>query len=1142
MRKKKEIEEMNPEGEGEEAIDLTTAEDEVPPINTSPPSYMVEIAKSGRAECKKCGEKIENKTIRIGVITEGDWGLFTRWQHLACTIFHKSLETIESIDGYQELSGDIQDIIRQRFQDSRNELDDEFQAVDPNDLVRKSWERPLEPTADLLMPLLPYQKEGLGWLVHQEINDVHGGILADEMGMGKTIQAISMMLYNRPNLKDPSLLKLWKESDGNHGVEPGRKMPRAGTLIVVPTVAIRQWQLEIARFTAEKSLSVMVYHGHDRNTSIKDIASYDVIITSYKILEIEYRKATAGTKVICRICGKKFYPEKLRVHRKFFCGESAQRSEAQARTQKKVIRVVQRTSSRDDSESEDLGSDSEKDTKGKSSAKKRKTPSKTMKSSTKSQAKSKSDILSSSSEDEVAKQKRLIKAKIEKMEANAKAKKTPSKGRGKKVEKENEESEDEITKQKRIIKEKIAARDLKRKAQLKAAREESEEEDSKEEEESPKRRSRNVKSRNGKQGLQAKTKAKKGRVEIESTSDDSDSSYSQSSESSYSDESVASLSEQSLVEQPTKKRKTKTETASVTRSQAASSKKKSVKKFQDSDDDPEASNHGVKGNKKENMRDGEVDSEVERDIAAALKDHANAIKQSGKAQSLMHEVSWFRIILDEAHVVKDRSTSTAKAVFNLISLNKWCLTGTPLQNRVGELYSLIRFLRIDPYAYYFCRSKDCSCKSLHYRFTKGRCDDCDHSVIQHYCFFNKHILNPIKRSGYVAEGRKAMLKLKQQVLDEILLRRTKLTRADDIQLPMRIVRVRQERLDEKEEDFYQALYTQSQAQFNTYLQSGTVLNNYAHIFDILMRLRQAVDHPYLVIFGEAQGNDANAARNSSHANAFTSTDEPPSPSSEEYCDLCKEPVQDETVSSCGHRFCKECIQDYINTLMASVTTGQVLCPECNQPLSLVIENQNCRDNERQLSLHPQPRRKSILNRINLSNFQSSTKMEALMEELYKMQEEDGGCKAIVFSQFVSMLELLEYRIHAGGIGCVKLVGTLTLDQREKSIRAFREDPDVRVLLISLKAGGVALNLTVASRIFLMDPWWNPAAEMQAIDRTHRIGQYRPIVATRFIIENSIEERILRLQEKKRLVFDGTVGGDASSMTKLTVDDMRFLFG
>ena len=163
----------------------------------------------------------------------------------------------------------------------------------------------------------------------------------------------------------------------------------------------------------------------------------------------------------------------------------------------------------------------------------------------------------------------------------------------------------------------------------------------------------------------------------------------------------------------------------------------------------------------------------------------------------------FRIILDEAHLIKDRSSSTCKAVFNLISLYKWCLTGTPLQNRVGELYSLVRFLRLDPHAYYYCKTKGCQCKSLHYRFTQGRCDDCNHSAMMHFCHFNKHILNPIKRSGYVNDGRKAMLKLKSQILDEVLLRRTKTTRAEDIQLPPRLIKIRYNHLDEKEDDFYQ---------------------------------------------------------------------------------------------------------------------------------------------------------------------------------------------------------------------------------------------------------------------------------------------------------------------------------------------------
>jgi len=164
-----------------------------------------------------------------------------------------------------------------------------------------------------------------------------------------------------------------------------------------------------------------------------------------------------------------------------------------------------------------------------------------------------------------------------------------------------------------------------------------------------------------------------------------------------------------------------------------------------------------------------------------------------------------------------------------------------------------------------------------------------------------------------------------------------------------------------------------------------------------------------------------------------------------------------------------------------------------------------------------------------------------MQELDNMRRTDPGAKALVFSQFVNMLDLVEHRLYLGGMRCVKLLGSLTLDQRDKAVKSFREDTNTNVLLISLKAGGVALNLTVANYIFLMDPWWNPAAEMQAIDRTHRIGQHKPIYATRIIVSNSIEARLLALQQKKKLVFDGTVGGDASSMSRLTVDDMRFLF-
>lgn len=107
-----------------------------------------------------------------------------------------------------------------------------------------------------------------------------------------------------------------------------------------------------------------------------------------------------------------------------------------------------------------------------------------------------------------------------------------------------------------------------------------------------------------------------------------------------------------------------------------------------------------------------------------------------------------------------------RAAFAVTAVNRWCLSGTPLQNRVGELYSLIRFLRIEPMAHYFCRQKDCGCKSLHYRMKNGICEGCGHRAFSHFSHFNKHVLNPIQREGYSGDGRRAMFKLKNEVLDK----------------------------------------------------------------------------------------------------------------------------------------------------------------------------------------------------------------------------------------------------------------------------------------------------------------------------------------------------------------------------------------
>ncbi|KAJ3166157.1 DNA repair protein rad16, partial [Irineochytrium annulatum] len=478
--------------------------------------------------------------------------------------------------------------------------------------------------------------------------------------------------------------------------------------------------------------------------------------------------------------------------------------------------------------------------------------------------------------------------------------------------------------------------------------------------------------------------------------------------------------------------------------------------------------------------------------------------------SILHAVQWGRVVLDEAHAIKDRTCLTARAVFKLNCRYKWSLTGTPLQNRVGELYSLIRFLDADPFSYYFC--KKCPCKSASWNFTdRKHCDQCGHISHQHFCWWNQEILKPIQKYGGTGDGLVAFQKL-GLLLDNIMLRRTKIERADDLGLPPRIITVRRDLFNEAEEELYESLYAESARQFSTYVNANTVLNNYASIFSLLSRMRLASNHPDLVTTKLAiQANQAKETI---------------------VCGICQDEAEDPIQAKCKHTFCREDIRQY----MLSAPEDKASCPVCFRPMVIDLsqpefEGKAGKDKEKF----------SIVNYIDMSKWRSSTKIEALVEELTALQKEDSTLKSIVFSQFVAFLDLIHWRLTRAGFSCVKLDGRMTPQGRDTVIKSFMQDPAVTVFLVSLKAGGVALNLTEASRVFILDPWWNPAVEDQAFDRIHRLGQTRPIKITRLIIENSIESRILQLQEKKKMLFQSTVGKDMDALAKLSEEDLQFLF-
>ena len=168
----------------------------------------------------------------------------------------------------------------------------------------------------------------------------------------------------------------------------------------------------------------------------------------------------------------------------------------------------------------------------------------------------------------------------------------------------------------------------------------------------------------------------------------------------------------------------------------------------------------------------------------------------------------------------------------------------------------------------------------------------------------------------------------------------------------------------------------------------------------------------------------------------------------------------------------------------------------------------------------------------------SIKLDELAREI---SENIGNHKALIFSQFLGMLALIREKLQALGISYQYFDGSTTATDREKAIRAFQENNSCRVFLISLKAGGVGLNLTAADYVYIVDPWWNPAVEQQAIDRTHRIGQTKNIFAYRMICKDSIEDKILQLQERKRLLAKDLIADDDGFVKSLSREDVEYLF-
>jgi SNF2 family DNA or RNA helicase len=184
---------------------------------------------------------------------------------------------------------------------------------------------------------------------------------------------------------------------------------------------------------------------------------------------------------------------------------------------------------------------------------------------------------------------------------------------------------------------------------------------------------------------------------------------------------------------------------------------------------------------------------------------------------------------------------------------------------------------------------------------------------------------------------------------------------------------------------------------------------------------------------------------------------------------------------------------------------------------------------RQAACHP-----GLIDKKRLG--EPSAKIESLLEQLDEVL--DSGHKVLVFSQFTSLLAIVQERLKKRKVTYEYLDGQ-TRD-RQACVDRFQTDPDCKLFLISLKAGGLGLNLTAAEYVFLLDPWWNPAVEAQAVDRAHRIGQTKPVFAYRLIAKDTVEEKVLELQQSKRDLANAIIGEDNALIRNLRREDLELL--
>ncbi|MCJ1382348.1 hypothetical protein MMC17_005461 [Xylographa soralifera] len=461
------------------------------------------------------------------------------------------------------------------------------------------------------------------------------------------------------------------------------------------------------------------------------------------------------------------------------------------------------------------------------------------------------------------------------------------------------------------------------------------------------------------------------------------------------------------------------------------------------------------------------------DIVFTSYETAAAELRSGT--STLHQIEWFRVVLDEAHRVRNTATDNYRAVSGLHAERRWCLTGTPIHNGLNDLFSLTKFLQLYP----FDRDSD----------------------------IRKYITGPIQRRKQ--EG----LDNLQSLIRVFALRRIK----ESKDYPDRHTRTILIDLTPTERLQYQLMRDNisvdlSKARECNALQSSQI------ILKGINRLMQFCS------YGLASTDDHQVCEQ------LPNDSEHPSQAVQALrtMDLMTNSVRqyEETFNDAEYSH----IYDKLDTL---ALLGQGLCTDWSK---LTVSN-----DKPSLTQHANNNNRLDINGTYAS-YQLASKLSMVLLKLVELNQASSQSiklpeKSLVFSFWKKPLKLLELALSRQKIGSVRIDGDCTLDQRDTALTKFKSDSDITVLLITFGIGSFGLNLTQASHVHIIDPQWNPMIEEQAAARVHRIGQTKPVFINRYIIANSVEEKIQNRQNRKRWFADISELKDTNKVAKEDLDDL-----